>query len=66
MSISERLDVVGTISLFVAISMMAFVVMTMMIYEYTVIRTIGILAVPSVIGVISFIASSIVRGIEAQ
>lgn len=66
MSISERLDVVGTICLFIAIFMTAFVVMTMMFYEYTVIRTIGILAVPSVIGIISFITSNIVRGIETR
>ena len=66
MKASEMLDIFGIISLSIAISMVGFVVLTMMFYDYALVRTIAIIIIPSAAGLVSFIITNIVRGIETR
>lgn len=66
MKASEMLDTFGIISLSIAISMVGFVVLTMIFYDYALVRTITIIIIPGAAGLVSFITSNIVRGIETR
>lgn len=66
MNASEILNTFGIISLSIAISMVGFVILTMIIYDYALVRTITIITIPGAAGLVSFIISDIVRGIETR
>ena len=66
MNASEILNTFGIISLRIAISMVGFVILTMIFYDYALVRTITIITIPGAAGLVSFIISDIVRGIETR
>lgn len=66
MNASEILNTFGIISLSIAISMVGFVILTMIFYDYALVRTITIITIPGAAGLVSFIISDIVRGIGTR
>lgn len=61
MTASELLNTFGIISLSIAISMVGFVILTMIFYDYALVRTVMIIVIPGAVGLVSFIISNIVR-----